>query len=43
MRLSTSHRVTRYLSRITEMIIASLMLHTYFSLLRPELRSEQPR
>lgn len=35
--------VTRYLSRVTEMIIASLMLHTYFSLLRPELRSEQPR
>lgn len=35
--------VTRYISRVTEMFIASLLFHTYFSLLRPELRSQQPR
>ncbi len=35
--------VTRYLARVTEMIHASLLLHAYFSLLRPELRSQQPR
>lgn len=31
----------RYISRVTEMFIAGVLLHTYFSLLRPELRSEQ--
>ena len=35
--------VSRYISRVTEMFIASLLLHAYFSLLNPQLRSHQPR
>lgn len=31
----------RYVSRATEMFLASLLLHGYFSLLRPDLRSAQ--
>lgn len=33
--------VVRYLTRITECFLASLLLHAYFSLLRPELRLAQ--
>lgn len=34
--------VFRYISRVTEIFFASLLLHAYFSLLRPELRLRQP-
>lgn len=33
--------VFRYISRVTEMFLAGLLLHGYFSLLRPDLRRDQ--